>query len=104
MCRQTPSQAGGDMYRQTIVLPLGLLFALALAPLVMAQSASQATALSEQEAHAIGVDAYLYFYPLVTMDLTRKQFTNIEPGKEFGKGPMNMFTNIPEYPPATFRG
>jgi hypothetical protein len=38
------------------------------------------------------------------MDITRKQFTNIEPGKEFGKGPMNMFINIPEYPPADFKG
>lgn len=38
-------------------------------------------ALSEQEAHAIGVDAYLYFYPMVSFDLTRKQSTNIEAGK-----------------------
>ena len=58
----------------------------------------------EQEAHAIGVDAYVYLYPLVTMDLTRKQFTNIEPGKEFGKGPSNTFSNVPEYPPANFKG
>jgi hypothetical protein len=62
------------------------------------------TAVTEQEAHAIGVDAYLYFYPLISMDLTRKQSTNIEPGREFGKGPMNMFTNVPEYPPADFKG
>ena len=33
-------------------------------------------AVTEEEAHAIGVDAYLYFYSLVTMDLTRKQLTN----------------------------
>ena len=59
--------------------------------------------LSEQEAHAIGVDAYLYFYPLVTMDITRRQSTNIEPGKEIGKGPMNMFVNVPEYPAADFK-
>jgi hypothetical protein len=38
------------------------------------------------------------------MDITRKQFTNIEPGKEFGKGPMNMFVSVPQYPPASFRG
>lgn len=56
------------------------------------------------EAHAIGVDAYIYFYPLLSMDITRKQFTNIEPGKEFGKGPMNMFVSVPQYPPAEFKG
>src|SRR5262249_45732695 len=65
---------------------------------------AQAAGPSEQEAHAIAVEAYLFLYPLVTMDITRKQSTNIEPGKEFGKGPMNLFTNVPEYPPADFRG
>jgi hypothetical protein len=50
------------------------------------------------------VDAYIYFYPLLSMDISRKTFTNIEPGKEFGKGPMNMFTNVPAYPPADFKG
>jgi hypothetical protein len=59
--------------------------------------------ITEQEAHDIGVDAYLYLYPLVTMDLTRKQSTNIEAGKEFGKGPMNVFTNVPAYPPADLK-
>ena len=61
------------------------------------------TPITEQEAHAIGVDAYLYFYPLITMDVTRKQSTNIEPGKEIAKGPMNMFVNVPTYPPADMR-
>jgi hypothetical protein len=65
---------------------------------------SAQTSVTEQEAHAIGVDAYLYFYSLLSMDVSRKQFTNVEPGKEFGKGPMNMFTNVPEYPPADFKG
>jgi hypothetical protein len=62
------------------------------------------TGLTAPEAHAIGVDAYLYFYPLVTMDITRKQFTNVEPGKEFGKGPMNTFVNVTAYPPGDFKG
>jgi hypothetical protein len=59
--------------------------------------------ITEQEARAIGADAYLYFYPLVLMDLTRKQSTNIEPGKEIGKGPMNMFVSVPAYPPADLK-
>jgi hypothetical protein len=60
--------------------------------------------ISPAEARTIAVDAYLYFYPLLSMDVSRKQFTNIEPGKEFSKGPMNMFVNVLEYPPADFKG
>jgi hypothetical protein len=78
---------------------LGAAFSL----LTASTTASAQAAITEQEAHAIAVDAYLYFYPLVTMDVTRKQSTNIEPGKEFGKGPMNMFTNVPEYPPGNLK-
>src|SRR5262249_37991224 len=59
-------------------------------------------AITEQEARAIGVDAYFYFYALVTMDVTRKQLTNVEPGKGFG-GPMNTLANIPAYPTAADR-
>jgi hypothetical protein len=70
-------------------------------PTAMAQSASPA--ITEEQAVAISVDAYLYLYPLVTMDITRKQFTNIKPGEAFGKGPMNMFVNVPAYPPADLR-
>ena len=44
-------------------------------------------ALSEQEANEIGVNAYLYFYPLVTMDLTRRQITNIESSKNPASAP-----------------
>ena len=38
------------------------------------------------------------------MDITRKQFTNSASGKELGKGPTNTFSNVPEYPPANFKG
>ena len=76
-------------------------YAEATAQGAIAQGATPA--ITEAEAHAIGVEAYIYFYPLVTMDLTRKQSTNVEPGKEFGKGPMNMFVSVPEYPPADLK-
>ncbi len=82
-------------------LPLAV--ALLLAVMFASIPATSRAAITEQEAHAIGIDAYLYFYSLITMDVTRKQSTNIEAGKQFGRGPMNTFVNVPEYPPATMR-
>ncbi|MBS3647815.1 DUF1254 domain-containing protein [Pseudaminobacter sp. 19-2017] len=67
-------------------------------------SAVQAQAISEAEARDIATDAYVYFYPLVTLDVTRNQFTNLEPGKVEGRGPMNMFNNVPTYPAADDKG
>jgi hypothetical protein len=66
--------------------------------------AIQAEPVTAEEAHAIAIDAYIYFYSLLSMDVTRKQFTNIESDKELGKGPMNTVANIPEYPPADYKG
>ena len=60
------------------------------------------TPVTEEEAYASGVQAYLYFYPLVSMDSTRKQLTNVEPGKGIG-GPLNTFVNSPAYPAADMR-
>jgi hypothetical protein len=81
---------------------LAVIFGVGLLAALATPAEAQST-VSEQEAHAIGVDAYLYFYPLITMDLTRKQSTNIEPGKEIAKGPMNMFVSVPAYPSADLR-
>ena len=87
------------MSRSTIALILGLLLWPTFSLTAQAQSD-----ITEQEAQSIAVDGYLYFYPLILMDITRKQSTNIEPGKEIGRGPMNMFVNVAEYPPADFKG
>ena len=58
---------------------------------------------AEEEAHAIGVDAYLYLYPLVTMDLTRKQLTNQEPSPGGIGGPMNRFADVGAFPTADMK-
>jgi hypothetical protein len=63
---------------------------------------SHAESVSSEEAHAIGVDAYLYFYPLITMDITRKQLTNVEHAEGI-EAPMNSFANIPAYPTADMK-
>ena len=63
---------------------------------------SHAESITPVEAHAIGVEAYLYFYSLVTMDITRKQLTNVERAEGIS-APMNTFANIPAYPTADMR-
>ncbi len=76
---------------------------IALLLITVPAARAETATVTEQDAQEIAIDAYLYFYPLVTMDITRKQATNIEAGKELGRGPMNTFIHIPSYPPADFR-
>ena len=76
------------MFRGILTLTLSLCLGAATAPAALAQGA-----ITQEEAHAIAVDAYVYFYPLMSMEITRKQSTNVEPGKESLKGPMNTFAN-----------
>lgn len=82
--------------RLTSVL-LGGLIAVAQAP------PSRAEALSAEEAQAIAQEAYIYLYPLITMDITRKQLTNMEPSAEGIGGPVNTFNNIRTFPTADMR-
>ena len=51
-----------------------------------AESLAAVAPISEQDAYDIGVEAYIYLYPLVPMDTTRRQATNIEAGKAIGRG------------------
>jgi hypothetical protein len=68
------------------------------------QSVTPGIGLTDAEARSIAQEAYIYFYPLVLMDVSRKHFTNIEPDKMFARGPMNTFSHARTFPPATFRG
>jgi hypothetical protein len=52
---------------------------------------------------AVAAESYIFLYPLVTMELTRLQATNIEAGKLPGRGPMNEFIHIREFPDADFK-
>ena len=65
-------------------------------------AARAADAISEQEAHAIGVTAFTYFYPLVTMDLTRRQLTNAAKVEGIS-APMNTFASLAAFPPADLK-
>jgi hypothetical protein len=66
------------------------------------QSAMPVIGLTDEEAQSIAQEAYIYLYPLVLMDVSRKHFTNIEADKMFARGPMNTFSHARTFPPATF--
>jgi len=87
------------MQRHAVALGLALLLTLPFAHVSLAAP----SAITKDEAHAIGVDAYLYFYPLITMDVTRKQLTNQEPTPGGIGGPMNRFANVGAFPTADMR-
>lgn len=72
------------------------------AGLLHASLTSRAEPISSEEAHTIGVEAYIYFYPLISMDITRKQFSNVEHAEGIHT-PMNTFLNMPAYPTADMK-
>lgn len=57
---------------------------------------------SALDAVPIGIEAYVYGYPLVTMEMTRRVMTNVEK-PEGTRAPMGQFVRMREYPDATFR-
>jgi hypothetical protein len=53
------------------------------------------------EAEKIAVDAYIYGYPLVLMNVTKKVTTNV-PKAEGGNAPVNQFCHLRAFPDYTF--
>ena len=58
---------------------------------------------SLEEADVIAKEAYVYLYPLILMDITRKQLTNLDPQVNPAGGPPNAFTHIRAFPTADMR-
>jgi hypothetical protein len=59
-------------------------------------------AVEDVEAFKIASDAYVYGYPLVTMEMTRRVMTNAA-APETSHAPMGQFAKLREYPTAAFR-
>jgi hypothetical protein len=89
-------------FRDVFRFLAGASLALVLAPLPVNTARAQQS-VTEQEAHAIAVEAYLYFYPLVSVDITRRVATNVPPGVVPGFGPANTFNSFKEYPAGDFK-
>jgi hypothetical protein len=68
-----------------------------------ATSAAADQSLSADEARAIVEEAYVYLYPLITMDVTRKQLTNLDAKTTPIGGPANAFKHVRAFPAADMR-
>jgi hypothetical protein len=51
----------------------------------------------------IAEDAYLFGFPIVLMDVTKRITTNVPAGLKPGFGPMNLFTHMQAFPPGDFK-
>ncbi|MGK9286658.1 DUF1254 domain-containing protein [Sinorhizobium meliloti] len=81
---------------------LGALAAGALGTPVMAAEGLVADLPEGLDEFALAVEAYIYAYPLVTMEMTRRVITNVaEP--EGSRGPMGHLIKLRQYPDAKFR-
>jgi hypothetical protein len=89
----------GPMNASRLVLTCALA---ALALVACVPSGHARADLSEAEALALGTEAYVYGYPLVTMEMTRRVMTNVAEPKS-PHAPMGQFANMRQYPTAGFK-
>ena len=61
-----------------------------------------AAPLTAAEATALGTEAYIYGYPLITMEFTRRVTTNVVEPTGL-RAPMGQFANARTYPDASFK-
>ncbi len=58
-------------------------------------------ALSEDQAFQLGIEAYIYGYPLILMDITKALSTTVSAPQGF-KAPINQFAHLRAFPDASF--
>ena len=79
------------------------LLALLLVGMIVGNSALYAEKLKKEELDRIALQSYIYLYPMVLMDITRSQMTNMPLGQNLSRGPMNTFVHLRSFPNAKFR-
>lgn len=76
----------------------------ALGLLAVGAQAGAKDSLSEEQAYEIAKEAYFYAYPIITMDVTRRQATSVPDDKTLPmRAPVNRFAHARSYPKADSR-
>lgn len=87
--------------RSVLIAGSGLFPSMAVARSALAQGASYHLREGSED-FGLAIDAYIFGYPLVTMEMTRRIITNVaEPGGV--RGPMGHIIKARSYPDASFR-
>ncbi|MFN8484684.1 MAG: DUF1254 domain-containing protein [Anaerolineae bacterium] len=66
-------------------------------------TAPSSPTIDPQEALEIGIEGYVFLYPLITMDVTRRVMTNVPAGQMPGFGPPGAFSHMRAFPDADFK-
>ena len=82
-----------------VLIPLTLIL---IAVWAYSKAGNRINGVPQQQALEIGTEAYIYGYPLVTMEMTRRVMTNVAAPQTM-KAPMGQFANAREYPNASFK-
>lgn len=81
----------------------GMLLLASFFPTWTQASVPNRDASTEQELREIAAETYIYVYPLLTMDVTRKVMTNVATDEGLGRGPMNSFHHVRTFPTADMK-
>jgi len=68
-----------------------------------ATAKADASDVTPEQVGDIAAEAYVYVYPLVIMDVTRRQMTNVSSDSAPGFSPMNTWYHFREYPDVNFK-
>ena len=91
------------LLNRRIFVSLAAALGIAAPAALLAQApAAPSAADKEKAALAAGVEAVVYGYPLVIMDVTKDKTTNFASPVGFG-APLNEFANVPTFPDASFK-
>ena len=89
------------MNRKLLIFP-GIALVLAMTACSSSNNtSSQDKTPGTQQAVADAIDVYIYGYPLVTMDMTRRQMTNVATA-DAGHAPMGQLVRMRTYPPVDY--
>ena len=89
------------MKSKLCMLLISCALVLDLAACSSSSNGSTTQAAGTQQAVADAVDVYVYGYPLVTMDMTRRQMTNVA-APDGGHAPMGQLVRMRTYPPPEY--